>query len=183
MKLILAGFLLLFFKVNFTIFDYSLVYIFTNIFGYLLIRIGIEKTDESDEIFMKDSLWFYATMNLILLICLLFGVRLESISLNYIDSYILAFTILFVHIYLFVYPMYLFTQFILYLEKNSMCLKVNKIQIILKVTIVLAMMISFSSFLVSSIQYLWIMVIGLQLYMLIILSKNSKMAKLFNMKK
>ncbi|GEQ32324.1 hypothetical protein B795N_02060 [Marinilactibacillus psychrotolerans] len=183
MKLILAGFLLLFIKVNFTIFDYSLIYIFTNIFGYLLIRIGIEKTDESDEIFMKDSLWFYATMNLILLLCILFGVRLESISLNYIDSYILAFTILFAHIYLFVYPMYLFMQFIFYLDRKSLCLKVSRIQNIMKVTIVLAVMISFSSFLISSIQYLWIMVIGLQLYMLIVLSKNSKTDKLINMTK
>ncbi|WP_192984126.1 hypothetical protein [Marinilactibacillus psychrotolerans] len=59
----------------------------------------------------------------------------------------------------------------------------SRIQNIMKVTIVLAVMISFSSFLISSIQYLWIMVIGLQLYMLIVLSKNSKTDKLINMTK
>lgn len=183
MKLILSGFLFLFFKVNFTMFDYSLVYIFTNILGYLLIRLGIERSEESNEVFMKDSLWFYVTMNFILLLCVLFGVNLESISLEYIDSYILAFTILFAHIYLFVYPIYLFIQFIFYLEEQLGCLKSKRIQTVLGSSIALAIIISFSPSALSSIQYLWVIVIALQLYALVLLKKHSKDTSIWKISK
>lgn len=171
MYLILSGFLLLFLKLNFTLFDYSLIYISTNFIGYLFLRLGIENSDEADELYMKDSLWFYLTLNLVLLFCRIFGVSIDNITFNYIDSYLLAATLLFVHIYLFVYPLYLFSKFIAYLELQSKCLQSKKIQTITKICVMLVILATLCSNLISDFQYLWIAVILLQLTALVLLKK------------
>ncbi len=177
MYLILAGFLFLFFKINFTLYDDSLVYIFSNVLGYLLIRIGIEKSDETEEMDMKDSLWFYVTMNLVLLLCVVFGVSVETISLSYLDAYILALTLLFGHIYLFVYPIYLFSRYISYLESRSICNQTHTIQWLLAGCILLAVFITIGVVASSAIQYLWIVVVGIQAYTLFLLKKKSQRAE------
>ncbi|WP_208559540.1 hypothetical protein [Marinilactibacillus kalidii] len=171
MVLILMGFLLLFLKLNFTLFDYSLIYIMTNFIGYVLLRIGIENTDEADELYMKDSLWFYLILNLVLLFCRIFDLSIDNITFTYIETYLLAAALLFVHLYVFIYPLYLFSKCIAYLELKSKCLESKTLQNIVKSCIILAITITLLGNVLAGLQYLWIIVIFMQLTVLLLLKK------------
>lgn len=109
MGLVLWGIIFLFLKYHFTLQDTSLFYIMTNLFGLLLLKLGLDENESANGQKINDQLWFYGVMNILLLTCRFFDVHVYEISLDYFENYVLAFTLLFAHFYVFFFPLYIFS--------------------------------------------------------------------------
>ncbi|MCC5895413.1 MAG: hypothetical protein JJU16_08135 [Alkalibacterium sp.] len=112
MALVLWGMGFLFLKYNFTLQDMSLFYLMTNLFGLLILKLGLDEIESTAVQKINDQLWFYGVMNVLILACRLFDVHVYEIGLDYFESYILAVTLLFAHFYVFFFPLYIFSTLV-----------------------------------------------------------------------
>lgn len=109
MALVLWGIVFLFLKYTVSLQDMSLFYLMTNLVGLLLIKWGLDEIECVTGQKVNDQLWFYGVMNLLLVTCRLFDVHVYEIGLEYFESYVLAFTLMFAHFYVFFFPLYIFS--------------------------------------------------------------------------
>ena len=161
---VLMGLLLLFVKVNFTLFDDSLFYISTNLLGIFLFRMGIEKMDETDYLKEKEQMWFYVVMNIIVLFCRFFEVQVHSIGLDYFESYILASTLLIAHIYVLVYPIFLLKDVVKYTTNRLNDMRSKRMQLAIHACFILTLLTFPGSIPVVFESYLWISIVFIQIY-------------------